>query len=178
MNKKEIVQAGYDRGLSIGQAIDLIDIGDYVDKHIVGESENLKVTTSNWLEVHTPIAYECESNDRQFSPFELLAHDINEYENSHESHGEAWNWFDEAITRGITKALKQRFKSVVYTKDDYGKHFDGTVELFNACWRILNGYAKSSINLDFNDSSEVEEWLDRICSELVNDCNSKFYIHG
>ena len=175
MNKREIIAEGLNRGYSIAKNIDLIDIGDYGDGQFLDERENVKITSNNWLEFHTNIAYECESNDRSFSPFEFLAHDINEY--SDKSGNDAWNHFDEAISRGISKALKERWKSVQFTKEDYWKSFDGSRDLFDTVWRKLRRYAKST-NLDWNDNNEVENWLDTLSSELVNDSSSRFYIHG
>ena len=169
MNKREIIAEGLNRGYSIAKNIDLIDIGDYFG----GE----KITTDNWFEAHTNIAYECESDDRQFSPFEFTAYEINEYESAKESNGDAWNVFDEAISRGIAKALKERWKAVQFSKEDYWKTFEGSRDLFDTVWRKLRRYAKST-NLDWNDNNEVENWLDTLSSELVNDSSSRFYIHG
>lgn len=63
-------------------------------------------------------------------------------------------------------------------KSDYLKTFDGSLDLFESCWRKLRKYALSSIDLDFNESSEVEQWLSDLAAELVNDSNSRFYIYG
>jgi hypothetical protein len=178
MNKREIIAEGLQRGYSIAKNIDLIDIGDYGDGQFLDEREKVKITSQNWLEFHTNIAYECESNDRQFSPFEFLANDINATEDNPKVKFEPWFEFDEAISRGIRKALKERWKSVQFTKEDYWKSFDGSRDLFDTVWRKLRSYAKSSINLDWNDNKEVEQWLDTLASELVNDSSSRFYIYG
>jgi len=175
---RDIRSDGYNRGYRIGKDCDLVDVGNYVDRHIVGESEDVKVTTDNWFDVHTAIAYDCESNNRYSSPFEFLAYEINEYENKKGWYGDAWLVFDEAIGRGISKALKERWKSISFTKEDYAKSFDGSRDLFDTVWRKLRSYAKSSIDLDWNDNNEVENWLDTLSSELVNDSSSRFYIHG
>ena len=177
MNKREIRAEGLKRGYSIAKNIDLIDIGDYCDGEVLQTGKREKITTDNWFEAHTNIAYECESNDRSFSPFEFLAHDINEYSNK-SGNDAAWNEFDDAISRGIRKALKERWKSVQFTKEDYWKTFDGSRDLFNTVWRKLRSYAKGSIDLDWNDNKEVEQWLDTLSSELVNDSTSRFYIYG
>ena len=99
MNKRQIIAEGLQRGYNVAKNIDLVDVGDYGD-----------ITSDNWLEFHTNYAYECESNDRQFSPFEFLANDINNYEDKYNREG--WIAFDEAIGRGIHKALKERWKSL------------------------------------------------------------------
>lgn len=117
MNKREIIAKGFARGYSIAKSIDLIDIGDYCDGEVLQTGKREKITTDNWFEAHTNIAYECESQDRQFSPFEFLANDINNYEYKYNREG--WIEFDEAISRGINKALKERWKSVAWTKEDF-----------------------------------------------------------
>jgi hypothetical protein len=109
---KEIKSGGYNRGYRIGKDCDLIDIGDYCDGTISGTGKREKVTSDNWYEIHSNIAWDCESGNREFSPFEFLAHEINEYENKKGFSGDAWLVFDEAISRGIAKALKERWKSI------------------------------------------------------------------
>ena len=176
MNKREIIATGLQRGYSIAKSIDLVDIGDYGDGEFLDSLERVKITSDNWLEFHANYAYECESQDRQFSPFEDLANDINNYEYKYNREG--WIEFDEAISRGINKALKELWKSVQLTKEDYWKSFDGSRDLFDTVWRKLRSYAKSSINLDWNNNKEVESWLETLASESVNDSSSRFYIYG
>jgi hypothetical protein len=173
---REIISWGYNRGYRMATDCDLIDIGNYVDRHIMGESENVKVTTQNWLDVHTNIAWDCETHNREFSPFEFTAHAINQYEYEKEN-GDAWLEFEEAIGRGISRALRERWKSIAWTKKDYAKSFDGSIDLFNACWRKLLAYSKGS-EVDFNQNIEVERLLEEFASELVNDSSSRFYIYG
>jgi hypothetical protein len=116
MNKRGIIAEGLNRGYSIAKNIELVDIGDYCDGQFLDERENVKITSDNWLEFHTNYAYECESNDRQFSPFEFLANDINATEDNPRVKFEPWSVFDEAISRGIAKALKERWKSLQVDK--------------------------------------------------------------
>ena len=170
MNKREIISLGYNRGYNIAKSIDLVAVGDY--------GEKVKITSDNWLEFHTNYAYECEDFDRQFSPFEFLANDINATELNPRVKFEPWHEFDKAIGRGIRKALKERWVFVQFTKEDYWKSFDGSRDLFEAVWRKLRSYAKSSIDLDWNDNKEVEQWLESFASEFVNDPESRFYIYG
>ena len=176
MNKRQIIAEGLQRGYNVAKNIDLVDVGDYGDGQYLDEREKVKITSDNWLEFHTNYAYECEDSDRQFSPFEYLAKDINNYEYKYNREG--WIEFDKAIGRGIIKALKERWKSISWSKEDYWKNFDGSRDLFEAVWRKLRSYAKSSINLDWNDNKEVEQWLESLASEFVNDPESRFYIYG
>lgn len=112
MNKRKIIAEGLNRGYNVAKNIDLIDIGDYCDGEVLQTGKRERVTSDNWFEVHTNIAYECESNDRQFSPFEFLANDINTTEDNPRVKFEPWHEFDKAIGRGIHKALKERWKSL------------------------------------------------------------------
>jgi hypothetical protein len=177
MNKREIIAEGLQRGYSIAKNIDLVDIGDYGDGQFLDEREKVRITSQNWLEFHTNIAYECESQDRQFSPFEFLANDINATEDNPRLKFEPWREFEKAIERGINRALRERWKSISWSKKDYARGFDGSVDLFNACWRKLLAYSKGS-EVDFNQNIEVERLLEEFASELVNDSSSRFYIYG
>jgi len=176
---REIKSWGYNRGYSVAKNIDLIDIGDYGDGQFLDERGKVKITSANWLEFHANIAYECESNDRQFSPFEFLANDINATEDNPRVKFEPWFEFDEAISRGIRKALKERWKSVQFTKEDYWKTFDGSRDMFDFCWKSLRrNYKIGTIDFDVNDNKEVEQWLSDLACQLVNDSESEFYIYG
>jgi hypothetical protein len=178
MNKREIISEGLLRGYSVAKNIDLVDIGDYCDRDVLQTSERVKVTSDNWFEVHTNIAGECESDARQFSPFEFLANDINATDDNPRVKFEPWYEFDEAIGRGIAKALKERWKSIRMTKKDYEKSFSGSSDLFNACWRKFLAYQSATGEPDFNENIEVEILLDQFSSEIVNDSSSRFYIYG
>ena len=178
MNKREIITEGLQRGYSVAKNIDLVDIGDYCDRDVLQTSERVKVTSDNWLEVHMNIASECESNARQFSPFEFLAHDINATDDNPRVKFEPWLEFDAAIGRGIAKALKERWKDISRSKKDYARDFDGSVDLFNAVWRKFLDYQSATGEPDINDSDEVELLLGQFASELVNDSSSRFYLYG
>lgn len=56
-------------------------------------SEGDEVTPEYWVSV----AYDCESNNRQFSPWELVAHAINSFED--------WEAYDDGINQGIAIGL-------------------------------------------------------------------------
>jgi hypothetical protein len=177
MNKREIIAEGLQRGYSIAKSIDLVGIGDYGDGQFLDERERVKITSNNWLEFHTNYAYECESQDRQFSPFEFLANDINATEDNPRVKFEPWFEFDEAISRGIRKALKERWKSIRMTKEDYWKSFEGSRDLFDECWKMLRREAKHT-EIDFNENLDIEQRLENFASDKVNDPRSRFYIYG
>lgn len=178
MNKREIISEGLLRGYSAAKNIELVDIGDYCDRDVLQTSEREKVTSDNWFEVHTNIAYECESNARQFSPFEFLAYHINATDDNPRVKFDPWYEFDKAIGRGIAKALKERWKSIRMTKKDYKKSFSGSSDLFNVCWRKFLIFQSATGEPDINEIIEVETLLDQFASELVNDSSSRFYIYG
>ena len=110
MNKREIIAQGFVRGYNVAKNIKLVDIGDYCDRGVLQTGEWVKVTSDNWLEVHTNIASECESDSRQFFPFEFLAHDLNVL--SDKKSYDVWAVFDESIFKGQMKALKERWKDI------------------------------------------------------------------
>lgn len=178
MNKRQIIAEGLARGYSIARSIDLVDIGDYGKGQYLDERGKVKITSNNWLEFHTNYTYECESQDRQFSPFEFLAKDINATEDNPRVKFEPWLEFDEAIGRGINRALRERWKSIRMTKEDYAKSFDGSVDLFNAVWRKFLAFQSATGKPDINENIEVERLLEEFASELVNDSSSRFYIYG
>ena len=55
--------------------------------------------------------------------------------------------------------------------------FDGTNDLFNACWKQYREYLKGSID-NPTCQEDIDAWLDTIASEKVNNPKSKFYIYG
>lgn len=56
-------------------------------------------------------------------------------------------------------------------------NFDGSQELFNACWRQYMTWLNGAID-DPKALSDVINWLDQIASEKVNNPKSRFYIYG
>jgi hypothetical protein len=57
------------------------------------------------------------------------------------------------------------------------KNFDGSEELFDACWRQYRTYVNGAID-DPEDLGDVLEWLDSIAAEKVNNPRSRFYMYG
>ncbi len=55
-------------------------------------------------------------------------------------------------------------------------HFDGSDDLFKACWHVLYRVIQHGTELDTQD--DVDEWLDQLASERVNNPRSRFYIYG
>jgi hypothetical protein len=81
MNKKEAYQEGFDRGYEAATYCEVED-GD---------------------EDKESAAFEAEENARQYSPFEFLAHDINETGDRADG---LWEAYDKGVAAGIKAALK------------------------------------------------------------------------
>ncbi len=59
-------------------------------------------------------------------------------------------------------------------KADYWEQFNGSRELFNACWRQL----KRDVYTESMPADEISAWLEALAAERVNNPRSKFYIYG
>lgn len=62
-------------------------------------------------------------------------------------------------------------------KREARKQFNGSLDLFNACWRKYRRDMLPGTD-DPEELSDVTGWLEAIASELVNDSSSRFYIYG
>jgi hypothetical protein len=104
MNKRETYEMGRDRGLCFAG----IDVTEKQQKQI-DDVENLSSQELNKLQddLHSA-AGDAQDNDRQMSPFEFLAHEINECPNSEG----LWEAFSDGIAMGIKKGFKDRFPEV------------------------------------------------------------------
>jgi hypothetical protein len=106
MNKKEIMAAGFERGYNVAKNIEVFDIGDIVDGYILGNGNRIMVTVDNWMDIHINLSGIAEDNGRSYSPFEFLAHELNEI-SCHKSY-DVWGVFEEYVFKGELKALKER----------------------------------------------------------------------
>lgn len=85
MNKKEAYQKGKERGEAIVEYME--DLPTDYDEAITE-------------------AYQIEENDRQFSPFEFTAQELN----SAQYPDELWDKFEEGISDGIENAINKRIR--------------------------------------------------------------------
>lgn len=97
MNKKDLYKAGKERGFNIASWQDLPELGAKIDKSIDWIGLGDVVTRENVADYFSAIASQSESIDREYSPFEFTAHDINECYNA----DSLWEAFDNGITKGI-----------------------------------------------------------------------------
>ena len=107
MTKKDIREAGFNRGHNIASWQDMPEIGDKVDKYIDWFGYDV-VDQDNILDVCVLYANAAEENDRQYSPFEFTASELNEITDSKPY--DVWQVFDEAIQAGMLACFKARIK--------------------------------------------------------------------
>lgn len=113
MNKREAYNQGRDRGWNVASWVDMPEIGSEVPKHLdwigIGAVEDVADQIDAW-EVY---CYESESNDRQFSPFEFTAKEINESRWP----DEYWTAFDDGIRAGIHAYRRKHYKLADLRRD-------------------------------------------------------------
>ena len=100
MTKKEIYKKGYNRGFYIASLQDCPEIGTKI------ELDNFKGVIKDILdleEVFEEMCYDAEINDRDFSPFEFTAKELNDLEETEDY--EVWEEFEKGITDGINKNI-------------------------------------------------------------------------
>ena len=91
MNKQDARRAGTDTGYDIGLGMPASEWGGGVP------SQDQFVST----------VFEVEENARQYSPFEVFAHEINSHE---EFRAEGlWDAYDDGVGAGARKAFHKRF---------------------------------------------------------------------
>lgn len=100
--KREIKSWGYERGKMVAETIDLIK-----------ENEQLIPTRNTafftqFLEINLDEALEAELNARQFSPFELIAKDLNDLTGLKSY--EPWEVYEDGVLQAIEHVLVQRLQ--------------------------------------------------------------------
>ena len=100
----EAKENGFIRGSNIASWVDIPEIGMKLCKSIDWQGIDTIKNEQDQMDAMEIMAFESESNDRSFTPFEHTAHEINEHENA----DELWEAFDEGIAEGIQANIKQR----------------------------------------------------------------------
>ena len=113
MNKREAATEGFDRGWNIASWQDMPEIGHTLPKDIDWQGIGTIETVPDQIDAWEMYCYESESNDRDFSPFERTAHDINESRWPEEN----WEAFDEGIARGVRAYRRKHHKLADLRKD-------------------------------------------------------------
>ena len=105
MNINEIKRAGFARGWNVASWIDMPEMGAELPRDIdymgIGEIE----TRYDQIDAWEMLCSHAESFDREFTPFEFIAHAIN----SHRDSEYAWDCFDSAIARGIAAYRRKHY---------------------------------------------------------------------
>lgn len=103
--------AGRDRGEQIAKWIEVPKMGDsaldhldYIDAASV-DFDTIE-TIDQQVEVMRSLACDAEEHDRQFTPFEFTARELNDL--PEELRDDAWSEFDDGIAEGIDKVLAFR----------------------------------------------------------------------
>jgi hypothetical protein len=91
----ELFDAGKRRGVNIASWVDMPAAGDTIRTECSGRVEVIDV--ASLTEAMCDIAYQNESANRSYSPFEYIAHAINEREDSED----AWTKYGEGIDAGF-----------------------------------------------------------------------------
>ena len=86
-------------------------IGDSICRSIDWIGLGKTVTEENVAEYHEALCFAAESSSREFSPFEFVAHDLNESEDSED----LWVAFESGVSDSIHSDLKG------YSVEDYSK---------------------------------------------------------
>jgi len=87
-------------------------IGDSIDPCVDWVGIGRTVDAENIREYHELLCFAAEENSRCYTPFELIAHDLND-DDEFES-AERWESFEAGIADAIAADLAE------YTDDDYG----------------------------------------------------------
>ena len=106
MNKREAYEQGYARGYNGASWQDMPEIGETLPRHVDWIGIGTIETVGEQIEAWEALCGESESHCRDFSPFELTAHEINESRWPDEN----WEAFNEGIIRGIRAYRRKHHK--------------------------------------------------------------------
>jgi hypothetical protein len=102
---KDAYERGFLRGFNCASWQDLPEIGETVRTDSDGK---VTVDESNQWDVVSSLAYESESIDRDYSPFEFTCSEFNKARNSEAR----WEAFDAGISDGISANIGERMNAI------------------------------------------------------------------
>jgi hypothetical protein len=102
---KDAYERGFERGYNCASWQDLPEVG--TELFLDGEG-GVTVDEDNQWDVVQSLAYESESNDRCYSPFEFTASEFNKARNSEAR----WEAFDAGISDGIQANIGERMNAM------------------------------------------------------------------
>lgn len=106
IERADVVRAGYRRGFCFGEGVDVPEIGKRLGRFDSAEIGSSVVTRENCAEIMEIYAGQNEGHDRQFSPFEFTAKELNDLEETADF--DVWEAFDEGIHDGICEGVAPR----------------------------------------------------------------------
>jgi len=138
-------------------------LGDKVNSDSLGR---VTVDAENIREVHADACHAAESNSRDFSPFEFIAHEFNSAEENSE---ELWEAFEQGASDAISADL------ATYSDEDYGIPSWGNPPDGFLDYRLPEYWASYLINGDasgLNDAeqNQVDAWFDALAGKLLSCC--------
>lgn len=104
MNQREAKRLGKERAYNIATWCDVPEVGK---TYWTDSDGKVTVDEDNIWDVMTSLCYNAESSNRDYSPFEFTAHDINESRYP----DELWAAYDEGVTLGIEKRVREARKA-------------------------------------------------------------------
>jgi len=102
---KDAYERGFERGFNCASWQDLPEIGISL---FTDSDGRITVDEDNQWDVVQSLAYESESNDRCYSPFEFTASEFNKARNSESR----WEAFDAGISDGIGANISERMNAL------------------------------------------------------------------
>lgn len=99
------LERAYRMGWNHGHGIachNVPEIGDRIDRCVDYVGLGKTVTPENIAEYHELLCFAAESNSREYSPFEFIAHEFNESEDSES----LWESFESGVADSIHADLK------------------------------------------------------------------------
>lgn len=106
MTTTEAYDSGRDRGILIAECADMPKIGQSIDKYDLPNFEGVIKNIEDCQEVFMGSCFESETENRQFTPFEFTAAEINGHEEFEAA--ELWEEFDSGITDGISETWEKQ----------------------------------------------------------------------
>ena len=113
MNIKDMRELGYNRGRNVASWQDMPEIGDAIPRHLDWIGIGTIDSVEDQIEAWEMFCSESESMDRDFSPFEFTAHDINESSDP----DRYWEAFDLGISNGIRAYRRKHYKLADMRRD-------------------------------------------------------------
>lgn len=99
------LERAYRMGWNHGHGIachNVPSIGDSIDRSVDWVGLGKTVTSENIAEYHEALCFAAESNSREYSPFEFIAHEFNESDDPES----LWEAFESGVSDSIREDLK------------------------------------------------------------------------